>query len=526
MLHLSWTQKVTNDEVLRLVGQKRKLLQTIKHENLAYLGHVLRHDRYELLQLIMMGKVPVSLGNFLTGLCFAWPSFALYVLQSDKSPTGSPISDFEANLVGSLVMLGNLFVTPFSAWISDMMGKKRSCILSALGFALSWAIIATTRSIHLILIGRIILGLSSGIQAVICFPFVAEISQDAIRGTLGSILILTYIFGMLIAYLIGWFCSYQVVNYVNLTISVLFVVLSCCLKETPAFLIAKGKDKDALKSLQFYRGASKATPKVLEEMALLNQENKSEDKTLVTEKCSDTGTEKELLNQTEVKRSGSEMSPWKTLCSSKSAQRALFVVTFHTILLVFGGTIAVTTYASQLFEKAAPNIANEICAVILAVAFLVGSVFSLVICDLVGRRVLMLTSTILSAVFLVLLASLLRWSWAPEWTIPAAVLGYCCVFQMGAAAVPFLQISECFVHKLKNLASTIANTAMCLGNFIVLALFPFSVNLLGLDGIFLLFAFICILLTLSTYFLMRETRSRSVDEIQKMFENGLLYRTE
>ncbi|XP_026318275.1 facilitated trehalose transporter Tret1-like [Hyposmocoma kahamanoa] len=399
--------------------------------------------------LVQVGaSVIMSLGTLLTGLCFTWPTFAIDTLQSDKSPTGSPFTEFETNLVGSLVMLGNLLVTPASAWISDMMGKKKICILCALVFSLSWAIIATARNSHLILIGRLIVGLASGVQLVICFPFVAEISQDHIRGTLGSILILSFTFGMLIAYLIGWLCSYDVVNYINLTLSVLFVLLACGLKETPAFLIAKRKNEEALKSLQFYRGASTATSEILEEMALLNEQNKSQVKSLVAEKSSNIGAEKELLEQMEVTRFDSEMSPLKMLCSSKPAQRALFVVTFHAFLIVLGGTIAMVTYANQLFRQAAPNLSNELCTVILAVAFFTGSVLSLMVSDLIGRRILMLTSTILSATFLTLLASLLRWSWAPEWTIPAAVLGYCCVFQMGAAVVPFLQVAECFIPKV------------------------------------------------------------------------------
>lgn len=88
-----------------------------------------------------------------------------------------------------------------------------------------------------------ILGLVTGVQAVICFPFVAEISEDAYRGTLTSILLITFVFGLLFEYVIGWFCSYDVVNYINLTLSVLFVVLSYYLKETPAFLIEKRQEK-------------------------------------------------------------------------------------------------------------------------------------------------------------------------------------------------------------------------------------------------------------------------------------------
>lgn len=57
MLRISWRQKITNVEVLRRAQQKRALWPIIKKRKTSYLGHVLRHYRYELLQVIMMGKV-------------------------------------------------------------------------------------------------------------------------------------------------------------------------------------------------------------------------------------------------------------------------------------------------------------------------------------------------------------------------------------------------------------------------------------------------------------------------------------
>ncbi|CAK1603571.1 unnamed protein product [Parnassius mnemosyne] len=57
MLGISWTRRITNVGVLRRVDQKRELRQTVKMRKVAYLGHVLRHERYGLLKLIVMGKV-------------------------------------------------------------------------------------------------------------------------------------------------------------------------------------------------------------------------------------------------------------------------------------------------------------------------------------------------------------------------------------------------------------------------------------------------------------------------------------
>ncbi|KAL0894267.1 hypothetical protein ABMA27_014270 [Loxostege sticticalis] len=57
MVSISWIDKVTKDQVVRRVQQKSELLQTIKQRKVGYLGHIIRHDSNELLQLIMMGKV-------------------------------------------------------------------------------------------------------------------------------------------------------------------------------------------------------------------------------------------------------------------------------------------------------------------------------------------------------------------------------------------------------------------------------------------------------------------------------------
>lgn len=57
ILRISWMQKVTNDEVLQRMSKQRELLNTIKERKMQYLGHVLRGERYELLRLIIEGKV-------------------------------------------------------------------------------------------------------------------------------------------------------------------------------------------------------------------------------------------------------------------------------------------------------------------------------------------------------------------------------------------------------------------------------------------------------------------------------------
>ena len=46
--------RITNEEVLRRIGGERKLLKIIKKKKkTAYLGHIMRNPKYQLLQLII-----------------------------------------------------------------------------------------------------------------------------------------------------------------------------------------------------------------------------------------------------------------------------------------------------------------------------------------------------------------------------------------------------------------------------------------------------------------------------------------
>ncbi|CAH2244103.1 jg5114 [Pararge aegeria aegeria] len=56
MLRISWTQKASNVRVLQRVARSRELLLIIKKRKVKYLGHVLRHKRYQLRQAHNVGQ--------------------------------------------------------------------------------------------------------------------------------------------------------------------------------------------------------------------------------------------------------------------------------------------------------------------------------------------------------------------------------------------------------------------------------------------------------------------------------------
>lgn len=57
ILKISCTDHVTNKDILRRLDKNRELLTTIKRRKTAYFGHIMRGSKYQLLQLIIEGKI-------------------------------------------------------------------------------------------------------------------------------------------------------------------------------------------------------------------------------------------------------------------------------------------------------------------------------------------------------------------------------------------------------------------------------------------------------------------------------------
>ena len=52
---ISWTDKITNEEVLRRVGEKRSMLETIVRRKKNWIGHIMRGDG--LMKEVIEGKM-------------------------------------------------------------------------------------------------------------------------------------------------------------------------------------------------------------------------------------------------------------------------------------------------------------------------------------------------------------------------------------------------------------------------------------------------------------------------------------
>lgn len=86
---------------------------------------------------------------------------------------------------------------PVSGILIARLGRRRTMLMSALPFSAGWAMIAFAPNIALLYTGRFITGFCGGAFTVAVPAYVAEVSEDTIRGTLAVSFILMLCVGIL-----------------------------------------------------------------------------------------------------------------------------------------------------------------------------------------------------------------------------------------------------------------------------------------------------------------------------------------
>ncbi|CAH0596860.1 unnamed protein product [Chrysodeixis includens] len=467
----------------------------------------------------------LAVPTLMVGIGNTWPSYTLKTLESEDSPLGHQITKNDGNLIASIAMLGALSVILFVGYILDKIGRKKTEILSGLGFALGWSIITVGKSVTQILIGRFVQGIGAGLHFASSVVYIGEMSQPSIRGPLISINSFAYNIGSLVSYTEGWFCSYEVINYLNLTVAVTFVLLVLFIKETPVYLLSKGKDKEALSSLKFYRGTSTVTQEILDELQSIRNQLNSEN-AIDTPEIQELSEKEKLNKENEIEQENTTkpIGAWEALRTSKPSRRALAILIMQVEFSICMGMLAVQAFAGQFFSQAAPSLSPDLCSVILAIVMALSCGMSVLITNLIPRRVLMISTCILTAACMTCAATMLRWAWAPEWGIPLSMLFFCMFYHLGCVNLPYVQINECILPQINSFATSMVMSSMMLGNFVLLYLFKPAVDLLGLDGVFGLFALVGYISAIASALVMRETRNVPFEVVQSSLERSWIYK--
>jgi MFS family permease len=198
------------------------------------------------------------------------------------------VSDENISWIGSLLAVGGFFGAIIYGQISHKFGQKFTLIALVVPHLCFWCLVLLSTEVYHLFMARVLAGLTGGGSIRTIPLYIAEISENHIRGKLGTLLMLFVSSGTLIIFIAGTYLSFFTVPFVMMVFPICYLVLVCFLPDTPPSLMSRNKADKAWDSLLFYRTCGKNNVvgeefKAEFEQLKANLENKSSEKLKISD---------------------------------------------------------------------------------------------------------------------------------------------------------------------------------------------------------------------------------------------------
>ncbi|KAG1134589.1 hypothetical protein G6F60_002192 [Rhizopus arrhizus] len=452
-------------------------------------------------------------------------------------PDCLPMSTSLWGFAVSSFCLGGLFGSLVGGHIQTKLGRRLTIVVNNAGFILGGILLGLSVHTAMFIIGRILCGISCGLGSLVIPTYLGEISTRKGRGLMGTFNQFFVVTGILLSSIIGlptanvpfWRLNYAIVAIPG--IIQIFAMYTCV--ESPRYLISIGRVEDALIALQKLRGTADVTEEYFDivagqlgkkKAARILKENSHEKDALKNTNMDEGFDNDDTANESGNKTShdieaddDDERRPPMNLVEifkDPVIRKILGIVLFHHMYQQLSGMNAVMYYSTTIFESAVSPQEAQYYAIYTTLTNFGMSIVAMFLVDRSGRRPLLLAAEFGTFLFSVLLVVGYRYNIGN--LLVASVFLYVASFAIGIGPIPWMITSELtpiYASSAVGAACTAMNWAM---NFVIGQVFP--VIFAAIQGwSFLIFAVICAIAFLFTFFLLPETKGRSIEEIVESF---------
>lgn len=194
-----------------------------------------------------------------------------YIDPTDNYPN---VTSNQKSLIVSILSAGTFFGALFSAPIADNIGRRYAMIVNTAVFVLGVILQTAATHIPLFVAGRFFAGLGVGLLSATIPLYQSEAVPKWIRGTVVGSYQLAITIGILLASIVlnstkdredtG---SYRIPIAVQFAYAIIMWIGTLLLPETPRYLIKKGDNEAAARSLSRLRRLPVDHPQLVEELA-------------------------------------------------------------------------------------------------------------------------------------------------------------------------------------------------------------------------------------------------------------------
>ncbi|XP_011881165.1 PREDICTED: facilitated trehalose transporter Tret1 isoform X2 [Vollenhovia emeryi] len=439
-----------------------------------------------------LAGIAATLGALAAGMVLGWTSPAGENGVKLAATYGIPISPTEFSWIGSLTTLGAGAICIPIGMLADLIGRKTAMLIMVVPFTLGWLLIIFAESVLMFYFGRFITGVSSGAFCVAAPLYTSEISEKEIRGTLGSYFQLMLTIGILAAYVLGAVVeNMRHLSIISAIMPLIFFAAFFFMPETPVYYLKKNNEEAARKSLLRLRGSQYDIETELQE------------------------------HRQALEESSRGATSFAVSIKSKATKKG-FVIAYGLMLFQqMSGVNSIIFYASAIFTRSGASIEPNVAAIIVGAVQVVSVFLGTLVVDRLGRRILLLAS--ISVMFLMMLILgvyfyCITYTTAFDNIKWFAIIPLCIflvLFSFGFGPIPWMMMPEIFAPEVKGVAGSSACLFNWLMAFVVTKFYTDMVYAVNDFGTFWIFSGFSAVGILFVYFLVPETKGKTLDEIQR-----------
>lgn len=432
-----------------------------------------------------------ALAGLMFGLDTGVISGALKFLSQDLNST--PRMD---EWIVSSLMLGAAAGAIAAAFIAQRWGRRAAMLVAGILFLAGTLLCTFAPSISVMICGRIILGLGVGLAAFSAPLYIAEISPEAQRGTMISIYQLIVCAGMLLAFLsdslLAYGAHWRWMLGVLMFPTVLFIFAMLQIPYSPRWLVADGQRRRARAVLMQIRG----------NLAESNSEIARIEKQLAKE----------------------ESDGLMLLRENKGFRKTFSLGIALQALQQLTGINVILYYAPHILEKEGFSTAAAIwCTVIFGVVNMVGVSLVIAMIDRVGRRPLLMFSTLMSAVALTAFGAVafLGQTGVAFRVAEIALLAlFVFFYAIGSGPMPWTLCAEIQPLRGRTAAISASTFTNWMTNWLIANIFLSVMSWIHDYGVFWLLAGFNIVFFIVTVLFVPETKGCSLEAIEDKLNKG------
>lgn len=422
----------------------------------------------------------------------------------------------EKSRVNSLcvsILQAGAFFGCFAIWpITSRYGRRKAFMLASLVFCIGAVLqVIVSHSLPVFYVGRVISGIGTGSATVLVPIFSAEMAPKEIRGRLGSCFQLFFATGVCVSYWVDYAAAegvsddssmqWQIPVGLQLVPGALMGLGMLLVKESVRWLAKKGRNEEAFDSLVWVRGGED-TPEVRAEF-------------------------QEILFGVQLEIQQSEGVTYKELLLPSNRLRMFIAITIQLCQQLTGNT-SLAYYAPQIFATIGAGNKTLFITGFFGVVKVAGCLtFLIFLVDNIGRRKPFMGGAFAMGTFMLIIGIIVL-KYPPEAesdTISSAgAAGIAMVyleaisFNMSWGPLPWLYIGEIFPSRIREIGVASGAGSQWLFNFMMSQVTPYAIDNIGWRT-FLMFAIFNYAIIVYSYFVLRETAGKSLEEMEIVFGN-------